>query len=108
MLGRASHGVVTRVIALVTGRFRLMYVFVVLSLERREIVHDGVTANPSAQWAAQRLVEATGDGRRSPRFLVHDRDSTYGADFRRRVGGLGTRLLATPPRAPQANAHCNG
>jgi transposase InsO family protein len=35
---------------------------------------------------------------------IHDRDSIYGADFRRRVRGLGTRLLATPPRAPKANA----
>ena len=91
---------------LLTGRFRVLYVFVVLSLERREIVHTGVTANPSAKWAAQGLVEATSDGRLSPRFLVHDRDSIYGADFRRRVRGPGTRLLATPPRAPQANAYC--
>jgi putative transposase len=91
---------------LVTGRFRVLYVFVVLSLERREIVQAGVTANPSAKWAAQRLVEATADGRQSPRFLVHDRDSIYGAEFRRRVGGLGTRLLATPLRSPKANAYC--
>jgi len=90
----------------VTGRFRVLYVFVVLSVERREIVHAGVTANPSAKWAGQRLVEATADGRQSPRFLIHDRDSIYGADFCRRVRGLGTRLLATPPRAPKANAYC--
>lgn len=32
--------------------------------------------------------------------------SIYGADFRRRVRGLGTRLLATPPRTPKANAFC--
>src|SRR5450432_3176328 len=33
---------------LVTGRFRVLYVFVVLSLGRRTIVHAGVTEHPSA------------------------------------------------------------
>jgi transposase InsO family protein len=89
---------------LVTARFRVLYVFVVLSLGRRTIVHAGVTDHPSASWAAQRIAEATSDVLQVPRFLVHDRDSIYGSDFRRRVRGLGTRLLATPPRAPTANA----
>jgi putative transposase len=43
---------------------------------------------------------------RAPRFLIHDRDSIYGGDFRRRAKGFGTRCLVTPPRAPQANAFC--
>jgi putative transposase len=89
---------------LVTARFRVLYVFVVLSLGRRTIVHAGVTAHPSARWAAQRIAEATSDAHQIPRFLVHDRDSIYGTAFHYRVRGLGTRLLATPPRAPTANA----
>jgi hypothetical protein len=48
--------------------------------------------------------QATSDVRQVPRFLIHDRDSIYGGDFRRRIRGIGTRLLATPPRAPTANA----
>jgi hypothetical protein len=88
---------------LVTGRFRVLYVFVVLSLGRRTIVHAGVTEHPSACWAAQRIAESTSDAQQIPRFLVHDRDSIYGTDFHRRVRGLGTRLLATPPHSPTAN-----
>src|SRR5450432_322719 len=88
---------------LVTGRFRVLYVFVVLSLGRRTIVHAGVTEHPTACWAAQRIAEATSDAQQIPRFLVHDRDSIYGTDFHRRVRGLGTRLLATPPHSPTAN-----
>jgi len=91
---------------LVTARFRVLYVFVVLSLGRRTIVYAAVTEHPSAGWAAQSIVEATADAHRVPRFLIHDRDSIYGADFRRRLRGLGTRLLTTPPRAPKANAFC--
>ena len=90
----------------VTARFQVLYVFVVISLGRRRLVHVGVTAHPSAAWAGQRIVEATIDAEYAPRFLVHDRDSIFGDLFRRRVRGLGTRLLATPPRAPTANAFC--
>ena len=35
-----------------TVTFRLLYGFVVLRHERREIVHFGVTANPSSEWTA--------------------------------------------------------
>jgi len=88
----------------ITARFRVLYAFVVLSLGRRRLVHVGVTEHPSAAWAAQRMAEATADADHVPRFIVHDRDSIYGTAFRARVRGLGTRLLATPPRAPKANA----
>jgi len=83
---------------LVTARFRVLYVFVVLSLGRRRIIHIAVTEHPTAAWIAQRLVEAVADSEQVPRFLIHDRDAVYGADFRRRVRGLGARALLTPPR----------
>jgi putative transposase len=91
---------------IVTAGFRVLYVFVVLSLRRRRLVHIGVTEHPRAVWSAQRLVEAVADSDEVPRFLVHDRDSIFGAAFRKRVRGLGVRALITPPRSPQANAFC--
>src|SRR5450432_716457 len=51
---------------LVTGRFRVLYVFVVLSLGRRTIVHAGVTEHPSASWA----VDGHLDPRRSDLRVV--------------------------------------
>jgi hypothetical protein len=47
-----------------TVTFRVMYVFFVLSLERRHVLHVNVTANPSAAWTAQQMVEALGLARR--------------------------------------------
>jgi putative transposase len=88
----------------VTVHFRTLYAFVVTSLERRRIVHVGVTAHPTGAWVAQRMVEAVGDA--PPRYLLHDRDSIYDARFRARLRGLGVRCLRSPPRAPQANAIC--
>jgi hypothetical protein len=41
-----------------TATFRILYVFIVLSHDRRYIVHFNVTAHPTAQWTAQQLVEA--------------------------------------------------
>ena len=41
-----------------TIRFRMLYVFIVLSHARREVVYFNVTANPTAEWTAQQVIEA--------------------------------------------------
>ena len=92
---------------IVTLRFQLLYGFIIVDLGRREVVRIGVTPTPSGQYAAQSFIEAVCDrDNEAPRFLIRDRDSIYGAEFRRRVKSCGTRCLVTPPRAPQANAFC--
>jgi transposase InsO family protein len=45
-----------------------------------------------------------GTGREPPRFLIHDRDSRYGAVFDQRLCSLGIRRIRTPFRSPRANA----
>lgn len=42
-----------------TATFRVLFVFVVLSYDRRRIVHVNVTAHPTAAWTAQQLREAS-------------------------------------------------
>jgi hypothetical protein len=42
-----------------TVTFNVLYVFFVLSLERRRILHVNVTAHPYAAWAAQQIVETS-------------------------------------------------
>ena len=41
-----------------TISFKMLFVFVVLSHDRRKVIHFNVTENPTAQWAAQQIVEA--------------------------------------------------
>jgi putative transposase len=36
-----------------TATFRVLYCFVVLSLDRRRVLHFNVTADPTAAWTAQ-------------------------------------------------------
>jgi hypothetical protein len=41
-----------------TIRFQVLYVFLVLTHDRRRILHFNVTAHPTAEWVAQQLREA--------------------------------------------------
>ncbi len=41
-----------------TATFRVLYVFVVLSLDRRRIVHFNVTDSPTAEWTSMQLIQA--------------------------------------------------
>jgi hypothetical protein len=70
----------------------------------REILHIAVTPCPTAEWTAQQVVECCAWDRWPPRFLIHDRDSRYGATFERRLRHLGIEQVRTPFRAPRANA----
>jgi transposase InsO family protein len=93
-----------RTCGLATVLFQTLHVFFVIRLANREVVHVAVTRHPTADWAAQQIVECCAWDRPLPRFLIHDRDSRYGANFDRRVRGLGIRQVRTPFRSPRANA----
>jgi transposase InsO family protein len=86
-----------------TLTFRTLYVLLVITHDRRELVHLAVTAHPTAAWIWRQLIEATPWGQQ-PRYLVRDRDRAYGGDFAARARGLGIETLLTPVRAPRANA----
>ena len=87
-----------------TATFRTLYVFVVLSLERRLLLHVNVTAHPYAGWAAQQMVEAMGPEVQALR-LIRDRDGIYGRAFDERVDGLGLKTLRIAPRSLWQNGY---
>jgi putative transposase len=64
-----------------TVTFRVLYVFIVMRHDRREIVHFNITTNPHAEWAAQQIVQAF-PYEEAPRFFIRDRDGIYGDYFR--------------------------
>ena len=82
-----------------TIRFRLLFVFVTLSHARRRVVHFNVTANPTAKWTAQQIVQAF-PWDTAPRYLLRDRDSIYGDWFRRRVKSMGIEEVLTAYHSP--------
>lgn len=88
-----------------TLTFKRLFCLVVLSHDRRRIAHINVTANPTAEWTAQQIVEAF-PGDTAPRFLIHDRDGIYGDAFRRKVKAMGIRAVQTGRKMPMMNAYC--
>jgi hypothetical protein len=64
--------------------FDLLYAFVIMRLDRRDLVWINVTANPTSEWVARQITEAfPWDG--APRYVIRDRDRIYGTIVIRRL-----------------------
>jgi len=87
-----------------TATFRLLYVFVVLSHDRRKILHCAVTAHPTDHWLAEQIRCAFAGSLTPPRFLLRDRDASYGRAFTAALAQLGIRTLRSSPQSPWQNA----
>ena len=88
-----------------TVTFRVLYVFIVLRHDRREVVHFNVTTNPCAEWTAQQIINAF-PYEAAPRFLIRDRDGIYGEYFQNRVKSLEIEEVPIAPRSPWQNPYC--
>ena len=86
-----------------TATFRVLYVFLVMSHDRRRILHFNVTTSPSARWTAQQMREAFPYDT-VPRYLLRDRDGIFGADFVRCVKSMGIEEVITAPGSPWQKA----
>jgi len=82
-----------------TLTFRILYVFVVLSHERRRVIHFNVTPHPTAEWTSEQLLQAFPYDT-VPRYLLRDRDRIYGEDVRRQLEDMGIKQVLTAPRSP--------
>ncbi len=85
-----------------TATFKILFVLVILSHSQRKVVHFNVTANPTAQWTAQQVVEAFPEAS-VPKYLLRDRDSRYGDFFRKRVKNMGINEVTSAPQSPWQN-----
>jgi putative transposase len=85
-----------------TATYRLLFVFVLLALDRRRIRHVAVTAHPTAAWTAQQLREAF-PWDQAPRYLIHDRDHAFDS-LAPPAKAMGIEEVLTAPRAPWQNA----
>jgi putative transposase len=86
-----------------TLTFQTLCVFFLISHDRRRLLHFNVTAHLTAAWVWLQMIEATPWGQH-PKYLIHDRDRVYGADFATRVAGPRIVSVRTPVQAPRANA----
>jgi hypothetical protein len=87
-----------------TATFRLLYALIVLGHDRRRIIHFDVTQNPTQDWLSRQMTEAF-PWDTAPRYLLRDRDASYGPAFRHRVWGMGINEVVTAPRSPWHNPY---
>jgi len=80
----------------------LLYAFVIIRLNRRDLVWINVTTNPTAEWIAHQLTEAF-PWNGAPRYLIHDRDRIYGTIVTRRLRAMGIRDKPIAPASPWQN-----
>jgi len=83
------------------------YVLFFLHLETRRVSLAGVTRHPTEEWMAQiarNAVDAGSGYLSSRRYVLHDRDTKFCAEFRRTLKAGGVKCLRLPRRSPNLNA----
>jgi putative transposase len=86
-------------------RFMVLF-FIELSTRRVEIA--GIASVANGLWMTQMARNVTDpfDGiLAGKRYLIHDRDPLYTAEFLTILQGVGVKSVRLPPRSPNLNAH---
>ena len=87
-----------------TIAFQILYCLVIVRHGRRLWVSFVVTANPTAEWISRQVTEAF-PWDHTPRYLIRDRDTSYGPVFLQRIRAMGIRDHPIAPRSPWQNAY---
>ena len=84
----------------------MLYVLLIMSHDRRRILHFNVTTSPFGP--VDRSTGRRSLSLRDPRpdFLLRDRDSIFGGTFVRRVESMGIEEVVTAPGSPWQNPYC--
>ena len=88
-----------------SATFRLLFVMLILAHDRRKIVRFDVTQHPTAGWLSRQVTEAF-PWDSAPRFLLRDRDSSYGVEFSKRVDAMGITEVLIAPQSPWQKSLC--
>jgi hypothetical protein len=86
-----------------TATFRVLFVFIVLSHDRRRVMHFNVTDHPSEEWTAQQIRAAF--PWEAPRYLIRDRDAIFGGASVALTESMGIEEVVTAPRSPGQNPY---
>jgi hypothetical protein len=90
-----------------SGLQRFVVLFVIeLSTRRVEIA--GIASAATGLWMAQmarNLTDANDGILNGKRYLIHDRDPLFTAEFLELIGSVGVKSVKLPPCSPNLNAH---
>ncbi len=80
--------------------FKIVYVLVIISHDRRVIKHIAVTTHPTADWATQQLREATPFGEQL-KYIIHDNDPVFrSAAVQQFLAAINTESVRTGYKRP--------
>jgi transposase InsO family protein len=83
--------------------FDLLYAFIIIRLDRRDLVWINVTTNPTAEWIAHQITGAF-PWNEAPHYLIRDRDRIYCTIVTRRLRAMDIRDKPIAPASPWQNS----
>jgi putative transposase len=92
------------VFVVATATFRILYALIVLGHDRRNVIHFDVSQNPTLVWFSRQMAEAF-PWDAEPRYLLRDRDASYGPVFGDRIRVMGMKEVVSAPRSPWQNPY---
>jgi hypothetical protein len=75
-----------------------LYIFVVMEIGSRRILHCNLTSYPRVEWTMQQLRGAIPSDHEYL-FLIHDRHATFSEELDAAVASFGLKVVKTPVRA---------
>jgi len=89
-----------------TLTFKVLYVLLIISHDRRKIEHFAVTGHPTAKWLMQQIRNATPFGHQ-PKYLIHDNGPPFlDKQFQRFLTDCGIKSKSITPGSPWQNGIC--
>ena len=79
-----------------------------MELTTRRVEIAGIAPDPTGAWIAQvvrNLTDCVSGFLVGKRYLIHDRDPLYTAQFTKTLAAAGVRCVKLPPKSPNLNAH---
>ena len=90
----------------VTVTFQRVYVFVMMDVSSRQVLHWNLTRHPTAAWTRQQFRDGIpADG--PHRILVHDRDAIFALAVDDTLRSMQLRVLKTPVRTRKRTRSAN-
>jgi len=83
-------------------------VFFVIDLKSRRVKIAGIAPEPDGRWIkqmARNLTDAEGGFLVGTRYLIHDRDPLFTAEFRQILDSGGVKTVKLPAQSPDLNAY---
>lgn len=80
-------------------RFKMLFVWFLVTHGRRETLHFNVTEHPTAPWVMQQLREAFPD-ETSTKLLIHDNDAIFSARVLETIESVGIEPEPTSLGSP--------